>query len=131
MDKITQQVYIGNFLDSQNTDAIKEEGIDVVLNVAKEIPLKVYKSIQSEKVGLINANTPENKKNLIDVISKLKRFILLGKKVLVHCYAGKNRSAFVIAKALADINNTDWKKEFAKIKQKHPIANILPWMEEI
>lgn len=96
MDKITNNLYIGNLKDACNQLELNLEGINLVLNTAKDLNnLPWFDGIQSIKIGLMDHETPENK----DMYSWggliLYESLKQGKKVLVHCYEGKSRSTAI------------------------------------
>ncbi len=100
MNQITEKIWIGNYLDAADRDALGKAGIvsivclDGCLAKAKAADLGVQRI---EVVELIDGtgNSPENFLHAVRILKELA-----GKHppVLVHCHAGKSRSAAVVCK---------------------------------
>ena len=96
-NEVLTGLWLGNIIDSQNKRFLRH--IDVIINCSKDIPFSVSYTNniripieddlqKSEMVTLY--------KLLPDITRKIHDDLANNKKVLVHCYAGKQRSAAVI-----------------------------------
>jgi hypothetical protein len=130
MNKINDQIYIGNIFDAKKEKELKDNGIELALNLIKQLNGPEINGIKTTKVGLIDGESEINTKGVPLAINTLIKMIKSGKKILVYCFAGKHRSAFIIAKTLAKLNGTDRHDEFSLIKEKRPVVEIKPWMEK-
>jgi protein-tyrosine phosphatase len=139
MDKITENIYIGDSGDAVNEHLIRENGVTAILNVAHDLnPAQIrgldkdyYSGILSMKCGLQDGTYSLNH-DLADIaITMLVKAIEKGHTVMVHCHAGQNRSLFITAHALARINNTKFDDECEFVISKRPQAFRKPWMDEV
>ena len=99
MDKITDNLYIGNSYDALHSKSIlKAAGITAILNVAKDLdnPFLSPNNFSLHKVGLGDGsgNTEEN---LLGAIKTLHSLLSEGHRVLIHCHEGRSRSSSVVA----------------------------------
>ena len=93
MDKITDKIWLGNFISAKNIDKLKEEGIKKILCVMDNSP-PIYldknfiqKIIPVEDLPVVN---------IIKYFGECIDFIEGEDKVLVHCMAGSSRSASIV-----------------------------------
>lgn len=98
MNKITDQIWIGNSQDAKNAEALRAQGIRNILNVAEDLPaaLTWKDGFTHYHVGICDGpNEPELYEGALQVL----RFITKdsGRKVLVHCHEGRSRSVFITA----------------------------------
>jgi hypothetical protein len=94
MDWITDRIAIGN-----SCDARAPKGVDATINVA--VDLHISEDFEwRHKVGLIDGpgNHPQT---FMAAVLLLDALMEEGKKVLVHCHAGRSRSVMVISTWLA------------------------------
>jgi hypothetical protein len=91
-NEVLTGLWLGNIIDSQNKRFLRH--IDVIINCSKDIPFSVSYTNniripieddlqKSEMVTLY--------KLLPDITRKIHDYLANNKKVLVHCYAGKQR----------------------------------------
>jgi len=98
MDRITENIYIGNVFEAQNIDLLKEHSITAVLNVAFELKNSfsfLDDEICTTHVGLIDGveiSTPA----IYAAVLQLGALMKAGHRVLVHCHMGASRSPFVV-----------------------------------
>ena len=96
-NEIITGLWLGNIIDSKNKQFLKN--IDLVVNCSKDIPfslstthnLRVPVEDNLQKTEMINLY-----KMLPSITLKIHDYLVNNKQVLVHCYAGKQRSAAVI-----------------------------------
>lgn len=105
MDKITDQIYIGNYDDAHNYKKLKEHGITAILNLSlnrEDIPESrefETNKILYAKIPLYDA--PKNPSGIIEcAIDLLREFVHEGKTILVHCSAGMSRAPRIVCEYL-------------------------------
>lgn len=118
MDKITDNLYIADMDDVEE----KELGnyIDFHVNLAKK-----YLGVEDLYYPLPDRKMDDQRRfngAVYNVAEQLQK----KKSVCVNCYVGVSRSVAVSATALAYVNDSNWVKEFQRIKDKRPIANPKP-----
>lgn len=102
-NKIIPNLYIGNIDSAKNLNFIKDKKIKVIINCSNSIPnyfqydtnieyyrLAVDDSLLNEDIELMTEYLPQ----YVNIIDKS---LSQNKPVLVHCYAGRQRSACLIA----------------------------------
>jgi len=107
MDKITDAIWIGNYLDAADRDGLRKAGIKSILCLdgcmnGKEIAPELDRI---EVVELIDGagNPPEK---FLRAVRLLKELSMNHGPVLVHCHAGQSRSAAVVCKYLMQEGKT-------------------------
>lgn len=97
-NEIIPNLWIGNIKDSHDPEFMKN--IDVVINCTKDIPffnnnkkcVRIPIEDNLEKIEIANMY-----KYLDKITEYIHTNLKNGKRVLVHCFAGKQRSATVVA----------------------------------
>lgn len=129
-NEIIPGLYVGNMQSAKNKDFFKAHGIKAVLNMTPEIPhyysnsngdieymrITVNDSLQNEDFNKMFKYFPSG----ISFI--YKNLNLEGKKVLIHCHAGMQRSAAMVVAYLMFIHRIPLKKAIDAVIQKRPIA---------
>jgi hypothetical protein len=97
---IIPRLWLGNKAASLDAEFLKKNSITVVFNCTKDLAfhnsiLKRYRvpvddNLQAEEINNMYRWSPE-------IVSKLIREYRLGHTILVHCFAGMQRSAAVVA----------------------------------
>jgi protein-tyrosine phosphatase len=108
-DEILPGLWLGNRAVSQSEEFMRQNNISVIVNATKDIPSKFlgrrfYMRIPVDDPGALSpAHMPHNDdiKYMKAVMPLVVDFILRarsqGKNVLVHCHAGAQRSAIIVA----------------------------------
>lgn len=124
-DLILPNLWLGNIRAAQDADFLRQQEIDTVFNCTKDIPFH-YSVHRRYRVPVEDNLEAEEIRNLelwsFEVVYKLLLEYKRGKPILVHCAAGMQRSAAVVAMFL--IANRGMKHEDAieYIRQRRPIA---------
>jgi hypothetical protein len=102
--EVVDGVYIGNFIAASDPDWIRGNNIATVID-ASGIPYKKYAptiSVLIEDKQLGSQDIARYLRTFVALADALRAERQSGKRVLVHCYAGINRSASIIGFYLAD-----------------------------
>jgi hypothetical protein len=124
-DLILPNLWLGNIRASQDEEFLRRNEIDTVFNCTKDIPFH-FSVHRRYRVPVDDNLEAEEIRNLelwsFEVVYKLLMEYKRGKPILVHCAAGMQRSAAVVAMFL--IANRGMKHEDAIefIRQRRPIA---------
>jgi protein tyrosine/serine phosphatase len=130
-DEILPGLWLGNEATSQNEEFMKKHNIAVIVNASRDIPSKFLGNIYYIRVpvddpGYVRGddkNVKIMRKSLPLVLEIIKRALLRGINVLVHCHAGAQRSAIIVAMFLlknGHARSSDHAVEL--VVQKRPIA---------
>jgi protein tyrosine phosphatase len=124
--KIDAYNQIAIFLYLGNIHSLEDQGkFDLIVNCTKHIPLatKTYETIRiavddhpSECANMIKYITQTN------VLKKIHDYRMANRPVLVHCHAGMQRSAAIIACYLIKYYKMTPDEAIQFIKSKRPIA---------
>ena len=124
-DEIVPGIWLGNAIASQDSDFYREKGIYAVFNCTKDLPflqtvprkyrLPVHDNLQDEEIRAMELAS-------FEVVYKLSHEHRKG-PVLVHCAAGMQRSAAVVAMYLiATTPGLRVEDAITFIQKKRPIA---------
>lgn len=118
MNKIRENIYLGNEDVVQDIKMLKSAGINAVFNVGDNSldPYYPSREMLMVKVGLEDNqfNEPRAKDLAVGVLGSL---LDRGYVVYVHCVAGASRSPFIVARYLAERENRDIREVLTELKQ--------------
>jgi protein-tyrosine phosphatase len=128
-NKIMNRLYLGNFQAAKDKNFFKTKRIRAVLNCSKDIPNHFYKDKDIEYMRIPVDDSLKKKDydlmfEFMPVIVAFihKHIVLQGHNVLVHCYAGRQRSAISVAVYLVDKYGLDPQKACKMVLDKRPEA---------
>lgn len=124
-DEILPGLWLGNFQASRDAVFLQAHGIETVFNCTKDLPF--HPSIKNRYRVPVDDNLKEEEiRNMelwsYEAIYKLLKEYKKGKPVLVHCAAGMQRSAAVVAMFLMVTQGMNWEQAHRHIKQRRAIA---------
>jgi protein tyrosine/serine phosphatase len=124
-DLILPRLWLGNARAAQNEEFLKQNNITVVFDCTKDIPF--HPSIRKRyRVPVDDDLTQEEIRNMelwsFEIIYKLVKEYNTGATILVHCAAGMQRSAAVVAMFLIATQGMKWEQAIQYIRQRRPIA---------
>jgi len=104
--KILPNLYLGNIESAENKKFIKEKKIKVIINCTTSIPNyfqfdKDFSDLEYFRIpvddSLLDEDIELMAQSLSQYVKIINNALLQNKPVLVHCYAGRQRSACLIA----------------------------------
>jgi protein-tyrosine phosphatase len=123
--EILPGLWLGNRAASQDADWLKEKGISTVFNATKDISfspvvkhayrIPVDDNLEPVEIENMRRWAPE-------AVLKLIREYKTGQPLLVHCYAGMQRSAALVAMMLIAFKNYDAEKAIKYIRDRRSVA---------
>ena len=133
MDRITDNIWIGNYLDARDQEAKAAAGIHSILCLdgcladAKAEELGVARI---EVVQLIDGagNPPEK---FLRAVRLLRELAAKHAPVLVHCHAGQSRSAAVVCKYFMTVEGDSLGEAMRKITSKRRVEIIAGLQEAL
>lgn len=128
-NKILNHLYLGNINAARNINFIKNHNIKYIFNISNEIP-NYFNTL--DNIQYINLHVSDDLAeqsihkmytNLYKLVLSLDKYISLNNgNILVHCYAGRQRSAVLIAAYLMYKKNMTPKEAYRYIIAKRPEA---------
>lgn len=124
VNEIIPDLWLGNYKTALDVEFLKQANINVIINCTPHIPFADEKILRDLGIEIhripVNDSLLEKDIILMEEYFKtiipllLQRYTVENKKILVHCHAGKQRSAIVVAallkvlddKHLININKT-------------------------
>ena len=120
---ITDLIFIGSRRHAANLTADNPSAINAVLNVGSGRYAR-EDSIEYKHVPLPDAG-PIPPGDLTACISFIRTHVDQGRRILVHCNAGRNRSpAIAIGYLLATGQSADWNDAFHFVKSKRECVGV-------
>ena len=125
MSKITNRIFLGNHLDAKNGDFLKRNNIQMVINVAVEVPKPNYPFPMLYYKFNLNDIPEQSLYPYIHIIYKLINDFITNNdgNILIHCYAGISRSTSLLIAYLMLKYNVPYEEAYDFVKLKRPIIN--------
>lgn len=123
--EIIPNLWIGDKTDAHNMRFISEFDIKLIVNCTKNIAFNTKYMHQKIRINVDDKDSSdsiiENKKMyhcLIDLINTIHIYLQRNQAILVHCYAGAQRSAAVVAAYLIKYGKIDYRTAVKYIQSK-------------
>ena len=124
-NEIVPRLWLGNAKAAHDTSFLREKGITIVFNCSKDIPFHALMK-NCYRVPVDDNLQQAELRNLelwsFEIIAKLSREYKTGKPILVHCAAGMQRSAAVVAMFLIASMHISSDAAIEYIRERRPIA---------
>lgn len=136
--EIVPRIWLGNKSAAADGDWLRAHGVKVVFNCTKDWPfhpdvlrqyrIPVHDNLQKEEIQNLYEWAPE-------ILAKLIQEYKRGEVILVHCHAGMQRSAAVVAMFLMTVFGMSKEEAIRHIKSKRavaffPSANFEPALDQ-
>jgi rhodanese-related sulfurtransferase len=124
-DMIVPRIWLGNKIASMDEVFLRQNGIETVFNCTKDLPF--HSSMRRRYRVPVDDNLEEEEiRNMelwsFEIVYKLLLEYKQGKTILVHCAAGMQRSAAVVAMFLMVFTGMKHEDAMQYIKERRPIA---------
>lgn len=124
-NEIVPGIWLGNRNAALNNVWLKEKNITVVFNATKDLPFST--SIKKQyRIPVDDSLQKEEIRNMThwshETIYKILHERNKGEVILVHCYAGMQRSAAIMAMYLIATQGISWQQSIQYIRGIRPIA---------
>tara|TARA_B100001094_G_scaffold331897_1_gene401821 strand:+ start:783 stop:1226 length:444 start_codon:yes stop_codon:yes gene_type:complete len=134
--EIIPGLWLGDKNISINRQFFKDNSIDIVINCSKDLP---FINLEIEKVRLkVHDNLEKDEiismYNLLEYTTKyINDNLLLCKNILIHCYAGKQRSATLVVAYIMKYGKMNLYKtiELLKTKKKNVFTPSINFIEAL
>jgi protein-tyrosine phosphatase len=128
-NKIMNRLYLGNFQAAKDKDFFKKKNIRAVLNCSKDIPnhFASNKNIEYMRIPVDDSLKQKDYDLMFDfmpvIVAFIHKHIVVQKNnILIHCWAGRQRSAISVAVYLVDKYGLDPKEACKVVLDKRPEA---------
>lgn len=127
-NKITNNIWLGNYIDSSNETFIRNNNIRVIVNCSKNLPFYMDDAEVPFRYRIpVDDDRAHNSIELMylylpKIVQIMKYHISRGENIYVHCHAGMQRSATVIAAYLMNQYGLDMYEAMSHIKKYRSIA---------
>lgn len=121
--QILNGLWLGNIIDSKNLEFLEE--IDIIINASTDIPF-VSNKTKNIRVSVKDNLEKEQIIKLYTYLDNITEFIynslMDNKKIFVHCYAGKQRSATIVCAYIMKYLNLSYKSTTELMKSKRVVV---------
>lgn len=125
-DEILPNLWLGSFEDSQNKDFIMKNNINCIINCTLNKPFINLKIEYKYRIPIKDDKSLEEQYllfNLLDeIINIITKHYINQDRILVHCFAGKQRSVSCIVAFIAKYTQMDLNEIIKLIQKKRPCA---------
>lgn len=133
MDRITDRIWIGNYLDAMDRGALAKAGIRSVLCLDGCMANVKPQELGVERVEVIElidgaGNPPEK---FLGAVRVLRDLAASHAPVLVHCHAGQSRSAAVVCKFFMQEEGNSLGEAMRRITCKRRVAIVAGLQEAL
>jgi hypothetical protein len=132
MDRITDSIWIGNYLDARDQEAKAKAGIRSILCLDGCLAGTKAEELGIERIEVAEiidgaGNPPER---FLRAVRLLGDLVTKHSPVLVHCHAGQSRSAAVVCKYFMTVDGDSLGVAMRKITSKRRVA-IVAGLQEV
>jgi len=123
---IEPNLWLGDFRSSLDKDFIEKNNIKLIINLSKNLNFVDLDNVEKYRVAIHDNRSHESDVGMIshfpEVYKKMDYYLKAKKGVLVHCRAGMQRSATIVALYLMKKRNLDFENAKKFIRSKRCIA---------
>jgi len=126
-NEIIQGLFLGDHRSSTDHEFLRDNKINLIVNCTKTLPFQTkYAGIEHVRVAVHDNLQDSEIRNMIPYIDfvceKIAKYISTGLNVLVHCYAGRQRSACIVAALLMKKGNMSIPEAVAFVRKFRAVA---------
>lgn len=123
-NRITKNIYLGNYKCSKK-EYIEKHNFDVIINCTPDLPFE-SKNTSNYRIPVYDDLTFYSNIILLNHVNRIVNIIhnhhLNNKKILIHCRAGMQRSAAIVAAYLIKFHNLSVEDSITFINNRRPAA---------
>ena len=128
-NEIIDNLWVGNRVSSTNKEFLIKNNIKLIINCSRHLKFTNLPNIVKKRIDVHDDRSMRTNdiiyENLDNAIDKIEDNLVNGKGVLIHCKAGMQRSATIVAAYLMKTRNLNKKDAIKLIKSKR-IITFLP-----
>lgn len=123
-NRITKNIYLGNY-NSTHSEYISKLKFNVIINCTPDLPFQSDHT-SNYRISVYDDMTFYSNLQLLEYITKIlpviKKHDMNNEKILIHCRAGMQRSATVVAAYLMKYYNISLNESISFIQKNRPYA---------
>lgn len=123
MTKIMESLYLGGKASASSPYELKNNKINCVINLAKEIKNPNSTVIKYYHYKWMDIPEQSIYDDLKDIAQQINQHLTKGHRILIHCQKGKSRSATAICAYLIYIHKMTPSQAIKLLQKKRPIVN--------
>lgn len=124
-DEIIPNLYIGDYSIASDIYYLTIHNFNVIIRcLPTPSDHLLHNGIDYYHIPIEDARTENLVKHLPSVIRYIHRNLVQGKKILVHCWAGKSRSPAIVIAYLMSRYNISYEDAFMLVKQKRKVVKL-------
>jgi protein-tyrosine phosphatase len=125
--EIVQGIFLGNKEAAHDENFLRRHKIQLIVNCTKDVPFQEhFRTIEHYRVPIDDKLAHEDSAKLLRllplILERIMKMHYAGKNVLVHCFAGMQRSAAVVAGLLIFVHGMSADQAVKYIRSIRPIA---------
>ena len=127
-NQITNNIWLGNFIESSNEQFMINNNIKVIINCSKDLPF-FFSQIEVPYRYRIPVNDDKQSDSLYamylylpKITSIIKKHVDNNDNIYIHCHAGMQRSACVVSGYLMSSLNMNFDETYNYLKARRPIV---------
>jgi protein tyrosine/serine phosphatase len=126
--EILPSIWLGNYVAATDTVWLKQQGITCIFNCTKDIPFHTaaYWVTQRYRLPVDDNLAASEIDNMCawaaEAVAKVYQEWRAGHRILIHCYAGRQRSAALVAMLLILLLGKTADMAMEYIRKKRPVA---------
>jgi len=125
-NKITNNIWLGNIFSALDNNFIIKNNIQVIINCTNNIPFTNLSNITKYRIGVNDKYDINEFIKMSVYLEKITNIIKIYEKkninILIHCMAGAQRSATILAGFLIKYHNFSTKNAIKYIHNKRTLA---------
>ena len=124
-NEIVERIWLGDYKASQDETFLRGNHIDVVINCTKDLPFKMVAPTQYRVPLDDNLEEVEIRNAALwsyEIAYTIMKHWKKGDRILIHCMAGRQRSAASIAMFLIFQKHFTTRQAIAYLREKRPVA---------
>lgn len=122
--EIDNFIYLGSSIDAANYKQLKDNQINCIINVTKEISNYYEDEFDYHRISVDDIENETIINNLELVYKYIEEQIKNKNKILIHCFAGRSRSAAVVLFYMIKKYELNINEAYDLILKKRHVVNI-------
>jgi len=124
MTEILPHIFVGNALDAQNQDRLREYGITHIINSTPDLPCFSEQQYQYLRIAILDLPSANIRKHFDSAIQFIDEALCRkGNNVLVHCSAGISRSPTLVLAYMIKKYRMTLDEAFSKMRSLRQIVD--------